>query len=31
MAYVYWTHDLETGFPDIDEQHRHLVECLDQL
>lgn len=31
MAYVYWTHDLETGFPDIDEQHRHLVECLDEL
>lgn len=31
MPYVYWTHDLETGFEDIDEQHRHLVECLDDL
>ena len=31
MAYVFWTHDLETGFEDIDEQHKHLVDCLEQL
>ncbi|RKW27300.1 MAG: bacteriohemerythrin [Kingella sp. (in: b-proteobacteria)] len=31
MAYVFWTHDLETGFKDIDEQHKHLVDCLEQL
>ena len=31
MAYVYWTKDLETGFDDIDEQHKKLVECLDEL
>lgn len=31
MDYVYWTTDLETGFEDIDEQHQHLVECLNEL
>ena len=31
MAFVYWTSDLDTGFEDIDEQHRQLVDYTNKL
>ena len=31
MAFVYWTSDLDTGFDDIDEQHRQLVDYTNKL
>ncbi len=31
MAFVYWTSDLDTGFEDIDDQHRKLVDYINQL
>ena len=31
MSFVYWTSDLDTGFEDIDEQHRQLVDYTNKL
>lgn len=31
MAYLHWTNDLNTGIEVIDEQHRRLVEYLNEL
>lgn len=31
MPFVYWTSDLDTGFEDIDEQHRQLVDYTNKL
>lgn len=31
MAFMTWTHDLELGIPQIDRQHRRLVELLNAL
>ena len=31
MSYVYWTADLDTGFSDIDEQHKILVDRINQF
>lgn len=31
MAHIFWTADLDTGFQDIDEQHKQLVFYINQL
>lgn len=31
MAFVYWTSDLDTGFEDIDDQHRRMVDYINAL
>lgn len=31
MAFVVWTHDLETGFADIDEQHQILLAYINEF
>lgn len=31
MTFAVWTHDLETGFKDIDDQHLILVEHINQF
>ena len=31
MPFVYWTSDLDTGFDDIDAQHKQLVDYINKL
>ncbi|QMT40579.1 bacteriohemerythrin [Neisseria shayeganii] len=31
MPFIYWTPDLDTGFDDIDEQHKVLVQYINDL
>ncbi len=31
MSYLHWSSDLETGIEEIDKQHQHLVEYLNEL
>lgn len=31
MAHIFWTADLDTGFQDIDEQHKQLVHYINEL
>ena len=31
MSFVYWTSDLDTGFDDIDAQHKQLVDYINKL
>ena len=31
MAYMEWTHDLESGIPIIDSQHRRIIDFINEL